>query len=248
MDNHIITILQKFEKPEHNFLTDKECLICLESLDDLESNKFVQLPCKCSNSVYHIDCIVKLINSGESKNFCPHCKTKYEIPLKIQVARNQIVPYAEINTNQLPNQLPNQHQINEEIRNVQITNLAKIIIIHGLSNSVMNVINVIATRVCVDYDSSTELQVLMLVYFFKIFVNYSNFVYSKNSIQKIEDCLIYSYAFQLILFGFFIYMLTKIKNDSKTTVIIINNVLFSFADFVYRKSIENKMINTVNVV
>jgi hypothetical protein len=244
MDNHIITILQKFEKPDTTFLKDKECLICLESLDDLESNKFVQLPCKCSNSVYHIDCIVKLINSGDDKNFCPHCKTKYEIPLKIQVARNQIVPYTEINTNQLPNLA----QINQEIRNVQITKFTEILIIHGLSNSVMNLINIIATRVCVDYDSSTELQVLMLIYFFKLFFNYSIFVYSKNSIQKIEDCLIYSYAFQVILFGFFIYMLNKIKNDSKTTVIIINNVLFSFADFVYRKSIENKMINTVNVV
>jgi hypothetical protein len=243
MDNHIISILQKFEKPDNNFLKDKECLICLESFD-LESNKFVQLPCKCSNSVYHIDCIVKLINSGDDKNFCPHCKTKYEIPLKIQVARNQIVPYTEINTNQLPNLA----QINQEIRNVQITKFTEILIIHGLSNSVMNLINIIATRVCVDYDSSTELQVLMLIYFFKLFFNYSIFVYSKNSIQKIEDCLIYSYAFQVILFGFFIYMLNKIKNDSKTTVIIINNVLFSFADFVYRKSIENKMINTVNVV
>jgi hypothetical protein len=144
--------------------------------------------------------------------------------------------------------LPNQHQINEEIRNVQITNLTNIIIIHGLSNSVMNVINVIATRVCVDYDTSIELQVLMLVYFFKLFYNYLIFVYSKNSIQKIEDCLIYSYAFQVILFGFFIYILTKIKNDNKTNIIIVNSILFSFADLAYRKIIENKMINTVNVI
>ena len=244
MDNHIITILQKFEKPDTGFIKDKECLICLESLDDLESNKFVQLPCKFSNSTYHIDCIVKLINSGDNKNFCPHCKSIYEIPLKLTVTRNQIVPYTEIITNHLPNQ----SQINEEIRNVQMTNLTNIIIIHGLSNSVMNVINVIATRVSVDYDSFIELQVLMLFYFLKLFFNYSIFVYSKNSIQKIEDCLIYSYVFQTILFGFFIYMLTKIKNDSKTNIIIINNVLFSFADLVYRKIIENKMINTVNVV
>ena len=117
MDNHIIIILQKFEKPDTGFLKDKECLICLESLDDLESNKFVQLPCKCSNSVYHIDCIVKLINSGDNKNFCPHCKTKYEIPFKIKAARNQIVPYTEITTNQLPNQ----NQINQEIHNQQIS-------------------------------------------------------------------------------------------------------------------------------
>jgi hypothetical protein len=78
--------------------------------------------------------------------------------------------------------------------------------------------------------------------------NYWIFVYSKNSIQKIEDCLIYSYAFQFILFGFFIYTLTKIKTDDKTNIIIINNILFSLADLMYRKIIENKMINTVNVI
>ena len=243
MDNHIITILQTFEKPDATFLTDKECLICLDAFD-LESNQILKLPCGCTNSAYHIDCIVKLLQSGENKNFCPHCKIKYEFPLKMKVARNQIVPYTEIITNQLPNQA----QINQQIRNEQISNLTNIIIIHGLSNSVMNVINVIVTRVCVDYDSSTELQVLMLVYFFKLFFNYWIFVYSKNSIQKIEDCLIYSYAFQVILFGFFIYLLSKIKNDGKTTLIIVNNVLFSFGDFVYRKNIENKMITTVNVV
>ena len=37
-NNHLITILQNFQKPEASFLQDKECLICLESFD-LESNK-----------------------------------------------------------------------------------------------------------------------------------------------------------------------------------------------------------------
>ena len=94
MDNHIISILQNFEKPDYSFLKDKECLICLEPFD-LESNKFVQFPCKCSNSVYHIDCIIKLINSGANKNFCPHCKSVYEIPLQVEqipATMNQIVP------------------------------------------------------------------------------------------------------------------------------------------------------------
>jgi hypothetical protein len=243
MDNHIISILQTFEKPDATFLTDKECLICLDAFD-LESNQIVKLPCGCNNSAYHIDCLVKLLQSGENKNFCPHCKSKYEFPFKITVSRNQIVPYTEIITNHLPNQA----QINQQIHNQKISNLTNIIIIHGLSNSVMNVINIIATRVCVDYDSSAELQVLMLVYFLKLFFNYWIFIYSKNSIQKIEDCLIYSYGFQVILFGFFIYLLTKIKNDNKTNIIIISNILFSFGDFVYRKNMENKMINTVNVV
>ena len=81
MDNHIITILQEFEKPDKSFLIDKECLICLESIN-IEALKIVKLPCGCSNSVYHIVCILKLLDSGKNKNFCPHCKTNYEIPLQ----------------------------------------------------------------------------------------------------------------------------------------------------------------------
>ena len=76
MDN-IIRALEKFiaspmriydlgsKKPDKDFIQDKECLICLESL---EINKIVKLPCECSNSVYHISCIIKLLQSGVNKN------------------------------------------------------------------------------------------------------------------------------------------------------------------------------------
>jgi hypothetical protein len=161
MDNHIISILQKFEKPDASFLKDKECLICLESLDDLESNKFVQLPCKCSNSTYHIDCIVKLINSGENKNFCPHCKTKYEIPLQIQQIqvlrpRHQVVPYNVINI-----------ELGIPINYEQIKSFTRILVFHVISNSIMNVINIVVARNYADNNNNPEeLQVLMLFYFF----------------------------------------------------------------------------------
>ena len=68
--------LQRFIKPDKEFLKDKECLICLEPMD-LEMNQIVKLPCGCANSAYHIPCIVKLLESGNNKNFCPHCKTEY---------------------------------------------------------------------------------------------------------------------------------------------------------------------------
>jgi hypothetical protein len=71
-------ILQKFKKPDKCFVLEKECLICLESVD-IESQKIVKLPCECANSVYHIVCIIQLIQSGQNKNFCPHCKTTYEL-------------------------------------------------------------------------------------------------------------------------------------------------------------------------
>jgi hypothetical protein len=164
MDNHIISILQNFEKPATCFLKDKECLICLEPFD-IESNIFVQLPCKCSNSVYHIDCILKLLHSGINKNFCPHCKTNYEIPLQqqmpqIQATGNQIVPYIVINT------------YREQIRELQIKIFTHILGFHIILNSIMNIINIVVSRNCDEYNEWAELQVLMLFFFCKLFFNY----------------------------------------------------------------------------
>ena len=103
MNNYDMSGLEKFEKPDKDFIKDKECLICLESIDlesnpiDLESNPIVKLPCKCANSVYHIICIIKLLHSGENKNFCPHCKTIYEISFaRVHVPHRQVVPLQNI--------------------------------------------------------------------------------------------------------------------------------------------------------
>ena len=79
MQDPIITSLQLFPKPDTSFIKDKDCLICLESAD-VESQKIVGFPCKCANSVYHINCVVTFLYSGQDKNFCPHCKIKYELP------------------------------------------------------------------------------------------------------------------------------------------------------------------------
>ena len=240
MDNHIISILQKFEKPDTNFLKDKECLICLEVFD-LESSKFIQFPCKCSNSTYHIECIIKLINSGVNKNFCPHCKSIYDIPLQVEqipVAMNQVVPYNVINT----------QTIQDERRILHIKNFTHILVCHIISNSIMNVINIVVARNAIETNGRPELQVLMLFYFLKLFFNYVILMYSKNNIERIEDCLVYSYVFQTVLFCFFVYALTKIKNDYNSAILIVNNVFFSFGDLTFRVIIEYKMKNTVNVI
>jgi len=234
MNNHIIIILQQFKKPEPSFIEDKECMICLEVFD-LEALKNVMLPCKCSNSVYHIDCIVKFLQSGEHKNFCPHCKGKYNILLEQQ----QIQQIQQIQEQQI---IINSNPQNQEI---QITNFTHIMLVHILSNSLMNVINIIVSRICAEYNGWTELQVLLLFYFCKLFFNYCILMYSKNNISKIEDCLFYSYTFQTILFGFLIYTLTKIKNDENSTVLILNNVFLSFLDLTYRIIIEYKIQNRV---
>jgi len=69
-------IQNKPQNIDRNNLIGKECLICLESID-IEEQKLIKLPCNCSNSVYHISCITLFLNSGNNKNFCPHCKNIY---------------------------------------------------------------------------------------------------------------------------------------------------------------------------
>jgi hypothetical protein len=174
--------LQRFIKPDKEFLKDKECLICLEPMD-LEMNQIVKLPCGCANSAYHIPCIVKLLESGNNKNFCPHCKTEY-IFLPTLVVPVVPVPF-----------------------------LTHIMLAHLLFNTLMNIINIAVSRSCPEYNRYAEFQVLMLFYFLKIFLNFCILVYVKTDIEKIQTVLVYSYVYQTVLFGFLIYILVKIKND-----------------------------------
>ena len=204
--------LQRFIKPDKEFLKDKECLICLEPMD-LEMNQIVKLPCGCANSAYHIPCIVKLLASGNNKNFCPHCKAEY-------IFLPQVVP------------LP-------------VVPLTHIMMVHLLSNTCMNIINIAVSRSCPKYNLHAEFQVLMLFYFLKLFLNFCMLAYAKTDIEKIETTLVYSYVYQTVLFGFLIYILTKIKNDSFLTALWVNNLLFGMIDFAFRFVLECKMRNRV---
>jgi len=229
-DEHKISILQQFEKPDKDFIKDKECLICLEVFD-LEANQHVMLPCKCANSVYHIGCIVLLLNSGQNKNFCPHCKGNYEIPLPLQNL-------------QLTNLTQMQQRV-RQLQNLQVTNSTHILVVHIISNSIMNVTNIVASRNAVETDVDEALQLLILFYFCKLFLNYCILMYSKSNIDKIEDCLVYSYTYQTVTFGLLIYTLTKIKTDYNFIILILNNVFLSFGDFAFRIIIERRMTNTI---
>ena len=215
MNNFVKTQLDKFEKPDKSFILDKECLICLESVD-LELNEIVKLPCNCSNSVYHIICIEKFLKSGNQKNFCPHCKTKYVIALQ-----EPIENYIVIN------------RANDTYRFIKIK---EIILVHIVSNSIMNIINLLIIRNATNIDEA--IQVLALFYLCKIFLNFCIFLFSKNNTEKTEDLLIFSYTYQTILIGFLIYSLTKMNNNYNTTLLIIfliiNNIFFSVADILFR--------------
>jgi hypothetical protein len=229
-DEHKISILQNFEKPEPSFIKDKECLICLEPFD-LEANQHVMLPCKCANSTYHIGCIVLLLNSGQNKNFCPHCKANYEIPLP---------------NHQLVNLTQMQQRVQQQ-QNLQVTNFTHILVAHILSNSIMNITNIVAARTAVETNREEILQVLIMFYFCKLFFNYCILMYSKSHIDRIEECLVYSYTYQTVTFGILFYTLTKIKNDTNFIILIVNNVLLSFGDLAFRIIMEYRSQNTVAV-
>lgn len=221
--------LQRFKKPEKEFLKDKECLICLETMDiemnqiemnRIEMNQIVKLPCGCANSAYHIPCILQLLASGENKNFCPHCKTVYNLFLK------QVIPVSPIHIEQL-------HQFTH------------ILLVHLISNTLMNIINICVSRSYPNYNREAEFQVLMLFYFLKLFINFSMLVYAKNDFERIETVLVYSYVYQTVLIGLLIYILAKIKNDSFMTALLVNNLLFGITDLAYRFVVEYKLRNRV---
>ena len=233
--------LQKFEKPEKEFLKDKECLICLEPVD-IEINQIVQLPCKCANSTYHIPCIIKLLQSGKKKNFCPHCKTKYKILLQqvVKPVFTQVYPQV------YPvNPLIQSNYLIELEHAYKRNNFRHIMLVHLLSNTGMNIINICVFKIYPKYNIHPEFQVLMLFYLLKIFFNFCILMYSKSDIEKIESRLIFSYVYQTVMFGVLVCMLSKIKNNYFFTILLANNLLLIFADLAFRIITEYKMQNRV---
>lgn len=241
MNNIKIEALQErveksFEKPDKDFLNDKECLICLEPMD-LEMNQNVKLPCGCANSAYHILCIAQLLQSGEHKNFCPHCKRKYTlVSIQQVVSVQQVVPESAIYpTNML-----------SHFEKVQL--FSQIVMIHMLSNTTMNIINLGVIHGYSKYNVHTAFQVVFMFYFFKIFLNLGGFLYSKNDIYRIEVGLIVSYVYQTIVFGWLAFAISRIKMNYVSTILLVNNLLLGLADFTFRFVIEYRIKNRVSAV
>jgi len=197
-------------------------------------NQLVKLPCGCANSAYHIPCIIQLLESGDNKNFCPHCKTKYTIRLEQRVTIQQVVPVDQLG-------IIRQELIND----FRIKNNAQILLFHLLINSIMNIISIFVSRDYRGYNNYDELQVLMLFYFLKVFCNFCSLGYSKNNIEKKETILIFSYVYQITIFGLTIYTLAIIKNDNLTAVLLANNTLLVIIDVAFRVFVEYKMNNRV---
>ena len=265
--------LQNFAKPAKEFLKDKECLICLEPVD-IEMNQIVMLPCRCANSAYHILCIMQLLRSGQNKNFCPHCKTKYNLflrvpPFYLDYPGPQVYPQVYPGPQVYPQVYPGP-QVYEQLGTVQQVgphpfiqnnysvqleqayqsrNFSYILMVHLLSNSLMNLINIALSKCYPKYDNNPLFQVFVLFYFLKIIINFCILLYAKNDVQKIETGLAFSYLYQSIVFGWITYaVFTKIKNHSFSTILLLNNLLLGFADLGFRFIIEYRMRNRVIIM
>ena len=225
MNNHIINF-QNFKKPNNEFIKEKECLICLESFD-LESQQLVQLPCECSNSVYHITCITQLLKSGQNKNFCPHCKRKYIIISQTILAPIALVP-----------------PVND---NGRIRMFVTILYVHIVSNSIMNVINIAESREYPQDDDNIVSKILLICYFCKMLVNVCIIFKIRAETEKITSYLSLSYTIQTLLFILFICLMSSVKKDYNSIALIINNSFFYFGDFAFRIALECKMRNILQI-
>ena len=129
-------ILQKFKKPDKSFLLEKECLICLESVD-IESQKIVKLPCECANSVYHIVCIIQFLQSGHDKNFCPHCKITYELLVQEPSKQLRCILFFHIFSNSVLNVI-NIATISDDYHNSDANIISKILLISYFCKMLFN--------------------------------------------------------------------------------------------------------------
>jgi len=222
----------KFNKSDN-----KECIICLEDVIDLELNQIVRLPCSCANSIYHIECLSKFILIDLNKNFCQqsstmyslqlrhwctHCKTKYELP---------------VNKNNISNEeIERIHQNVDEILEHEIKANICFFVIHVLLNSALNIICANST----DYDIFTSKfvknniykKILVCSYIFKIFLNVGLIYLVKKIPCKTRYIHIFSILLQISILIFSLCVFTTYIKLSKFSFIIyiLLNLFFSVID------------------
>ena len=227
MNNHVINMLHNFKEPDKEFIKDKECLICLETFDLELCNKIIKLPCECANSAYHIDCITKLLESGQNKNFCPHCKKIYNMTVVEPVVAPVVAPIVE--------------------DNIRTRMFVTILFVHIISNSLMNIINISELREYSETDVNIVSKLLLICYFFKLLVNTWIVFKVKANTEKIESYLSLSYTIQTLLFILLICLLSSVKKDFNSIILIINNVFFYFGDLTFRIALDCRNLNRIDI-
>jgi hypothetical protein len=211
---------QTFPKPERTSLVDKECIICFESLDN-ELDKIVELPCKCSNAVYHVDCIVRLLESGENKNLCPYCRA--------------IFPNRNNNNN---NNNPPQEVVRGPIP-LDERKLAYIFIIHIFTNTLMNLISIgMLDDIYTNTIKNVVCKILIASFFSKVVFNAFLLFTLKYYRENLNSHISASYSLQTIIFVLLVCFLSSVRMNFRLGFLLANNLFFCIGDIFFRISIE----------
>lgn len=229
MDNNIILSLKHFEKPDKDFVKEKDCLICLETVDTESLYKIVKLPCNCNNSVYHIKCIIRFLQSGLNKNFCPHCKKEYDI----NQHNNQVLPNEENN------------EVNRE-NNIVSPELLFTYLFHIITNTFLNIFNI---AISTEYENKIKKSIsdgLLILFYIKLLLNCYIIIKVKNDKTRIQEYLYYSYLFQIIIFLLLVYFYYITHNNINSLALLLNNIIFYLGDLLYRLNIHYKILRRIN--
>jgi len=207
---------------------DSECIICLENFEIESNNKFVNLPCECSNSIYHIKCISSWLKSSVKNNYCVHCNKYFALPFEISNIDSSnsigINTYNIINQNiETPN--TNIFEISNYFVYEQIEAQKNIIrlefayikfMIHLCINTLANTINIIYMLA----NNFKFYRILIIMLFFKLTSNLFTFIKIKKDIGLIKSCELFSIFFQIII------LICTISNNSIKVKDLIYNIQF----------------------
>ncbi len=177
MEKQLAEYLNTFPIPDD--YTNTQCIICLDNFDLESENKFIRLPCECSNSIYHINCLNEWLDSKPDKNYCVQCKKKFEAPenLHNSITSEQLNQNNQINQVSQINQ-DSQHTIGELATGVMIYNQKNKIRLeyslikfttHMVLNTILNLINF--AYIC-GIKTTIQLRVLALFFLIKILYNF----------------------------------------------------------------------------
>jgi hypothetical protein len=195
----------------------QECAICLEELD-LESNTTVGLPCKCAHSTYHKTCITQMLQSGENKNFCPHCKTPYPL------SNTAIVVIPIVGQRSSP--------------------IMYVFFVHIFSNSMMNIISLSMIEEYKENAANMLSKTVTILYFCKLVMNSCMVFVVKNDGEQINSNLAFSYTIQTMMFVLLISLLCAVKFNFNSGMLLFNNLGFSFVDLMFRIMVKNRVQGT----
>ncbi len=199
--------LELLEKPNICDYTDKDCVICLQSLESgllTEQEKLVQLPCKCGNSIYHTECIQKLVLSRYNDNcypysVCPYCNRNYQLFTNDELSKLE----------------KNIYEINRRITNKILCDRnfnVFVMFVHVVFNSILNIILINLnddSNINEMFSHGLEKAILTSGHLAKIFLNIALFGYVPTTLDNIDLLLLTSYFCQSLLFG-----VTMILQDS----------------------------------